>query len=213
MKALQTKAPVKADGQGTTGRPRSEKARLAIMQAAYELLYKAQPRDITTNMIAAEAGVSTATLYRWWPTKEAVLLDAYIGKVNQAFPKTEESALATLNKHALRVGHIFEGKNARVTLRLLMAIQEDETLRRSFWEQVCGPQMAFCENQISEAIKQGELPPETDKRMFLDGVFGTLVARLLMEHAPINNDVIQHAFDLAVAGARNVKKRPKSTKR
>ena len=56
------------------GRPRSERARKAILEAAAELLLGRDVTAISMDAVAERAGVSKATIYRWWPTKEALAL-------------------------------------------------------------------------------------------------------------------------------------------
>jgi AcrR family transcriptional regulator len=58
------------------GRPRSEKARLAILEAGAELLLARGLSAVSMDAVAERAGVSKATIYRWWPTKETLALDA-----------------------------------------------------------------------------------------------------------------------------------------
>src|ERR1700704_255725 len=58
------------------GRPRSEKARVAILEAAAELLLARGLSAVSMDAVAERAGVSKATIYRWWPTKETLALDA-----------------------------------------------------------------------------------------------------------------------------------------
>ena len=58
------------------GRPRSEKARAAILSAATDLLLARGPSAVSMDAVAERAGVSKATIYRWWPTKETLALDA-----------------------------------------------------------------------------------------------------------------------------------------
>ena len=58
------------------GRPRSEKAREAILAAAAELLLERGLGAVSMDAVAEQAGVSKATIYRWWPTKETLALDA-----------------------------------------------------------------------------------------------------------------------------------------
>jgi AcrR family transcriptional regulator len=207
MQATDRKPISKKGVKSNAGRPRSEAAHSAILRAAFKLLYKAPARDITTNQIAATAGVSTATLYRWWPTKEAVLLDAFLSKMSAAMPQSTGTPLERLRAHALEVGGILQGKNARVTLRLLMAIQDDEALRKSFFERLYAPHSAWSLECVSKAIEQGQLPRDIDKRLFLDAIFGVLLLRLVIGHAPIDDTVIQQAFDFALAGAGCLKKR------
>jgi AcrR family transcriptional regulator len=58
------------------GRPRSEKAREAILEAAAELLLARGLEAVSMDEVAERAGVSKATIYRWWPTKQTLALDA-----------------------------------------------------------------------------------------------------------------------------------------
>jgi AcrR family transcriptional regulator len=62
----------------SAGRPRSEESRASILETAYSFLRRFPVAAISTIHIAREAGVSTATVYRWWSTKEALLLDAFL---------------------------------------------------------------------------------------------------------------------------------------
>src|SRR6202042_1540344 len=69
--------PVTTDaGAPRRGRPRSEKARVAILEAAAELLLDRGLAAVSMDAVAGRAGVSKATIYRWWPTKETLALDA-----------------------------------------------------------------------------------------------------------------------------------------
>ena len=59
------------------GRPRSERSRRAVLDAAAKLLSKRGYADITIEGIAAEAGVGKTTIYRWWSTKASIYIDLY----------------------------------------------------------------------------------------------------------------------------------------
>src|SRR5438046_6705494 len=60
------------------GRPRSEKARKAVLDAAAELLLARGPSAVSMDAVAERAGVSKATISRWWPTQETLALDALV---------------------------------------------------------------------------------------------------------------------------------------
>src|SRR5882757_5338910 len=66
------------------GRPRSEQSKEAILEAAYDLLKKRGIRSVSAQELARRAGVSTATLYRWWKNKEAIMLEAFLARVKPA---------------------------------------------------------------------------------------------------------------------------------
>ena len=195
---MKPKLTKEEDTQRTAGRPRSKTARAAILRAGYKLLRKAAVQSISAQQIAAEAGVSTATLYRWWPTKEAVLLDAYFSRVDTApLLRRNGSPLQRLREHVLQVGELFTGKEGRLTARLIMAIQEDEALRQTFVDQLMRPKKELCTAVIKEAIARKELRPGTE-RYFFDMVFGAIFMRLLLRHEPVTKAFIGAVFDYAV---------------
>ncbi|WP_263384496.1 TetR/AcrR family transcriptional regulator [Granulicella arctica] len=62
----------------TRGRQRSSESQEAILKATAELLTEKPLRDVTIEFIATKAGVGKVTIYRWWPTKAYIALDAYL---------------------------------------------------------------------------------------------------------------------------------------
>jgi AcrR family transcriptional regulator len=63
------------------GRPRSEESKAAILDATWELLKTTCLRNLSIEAIARESGVGKTTIYRWWPNKAAVVMDAFLEKV------------------------------------------------------------------------------------------------------------------------------------
>src|SRR5215469_113770 len=70
----------------TLGRQRSKESEDAILAATLCLLKEKPLRDITIEEIARKAGVGKATIYKWWPSKAYVALDAFLGKMNKMVP-------------------------------------------------------------------------------------------------------------------------------
>src|SRR6201987_3966920 len=68
------------------GRPRSEESEVAILDATIQLLSKRPLRDISMEEIARKAGVGKATIYKWWPSKAYVALDAFLRRMNRMVP-------------------------------------------------------------------------------------------------------------------------------
>src|SRR5690349_12650424 len=91
------------------GRPRSEASRVALLETAYGLMADFPLSSISTQQIASKAGVSTATVYRWWATKEALLLDAFLHIKEQGEPASREgNPLERLRGHVLQFGRSTE---------------------------------------------------------------------------------------------------------
>src|SRR5580698_730775 len=66
------------------GRHRCVKAESAILDATMELLERKPLRDVTADAIAQRAGVSKATIYKWWPNKSLVALEAFLSRVQSS---------------------------------------------------------------------------------------------------------------------------------
>ncbi len=199
MRPKKTKA--QATSKRPAGRPRSEKSRAAILDTAYSFLQDRPVASISTIHIARKAGVSTATVYRWWPTKEALLLDAFLNKADQELVlKSEGHPLERLKEYILQVGRFFIGENGIVAARLLAAIQDNPTLRKEFLKRVYSPRDKEIRALVKEAVKLRQLPAAMEVSVFLDSIIGPLLARLLIRHEQIDEAFVISVFDWAVAG-------------
>jgi AcrR family transcriptional regulator len=205
---MRRKAEIRLPDTGTrfelrrsAGRPRSETSRLSILEAAYNFLENMPVSSISMLHIARKAGVSTATVYRWWTTKEALLLDAFLQRTNREIVlKAEGTPLKRLKEYVLQVGRFFTGENGIVVARLLTAIQDDPILHREFLKRVYSPREREFRTIVSEAIKKRQLPAGTEPIGFLETIIGPLLTRLLIRHKRINESFVISVFDQVVAG-------------
>jgi AcrR family transcriptional regulator len=185
------------------GRPRSESSRSAILEAAYGFLQDRPVAAISPLHIARKAGVSTATVYRWWPTKEALLLDAFLNVADHDLVlRSDGVPLERLKEYILQVGRFFTGENGIVAARLLTSIQDNPLLRKEFMERVYSPHEKVFRQIVQEAIEQRQLPATTEVSAFLDTIFGPLLTRLLIRHQQIDEAFVISVFDRVVAGTR-----------
>src|SRR5918999_3873326 len=111
------------------GRPRSERAHRAILQAANELLESEGFAAVTVEAIAERAGVSKATVYRWWPNKAAVVMDGFLSTVSSEvpFPHTD-CAQEDIGLHMRRLIKALGGKMGRSVAALIAEGQADPEL-------------------------------------------------------------------------------------
>jgi AcrR family transcriptional regulator len=191
--------------QRSFGRPRSELARTSILNAAYSFLETQPVSSISPLHIARKAGVSTATVYRWWPTKETLLLDAFLCKTEQELILSSTgSPLECLRQYLLQLGRFLMGSNGIVVARLLTAIQDNPALRDEFLERVHSPRSKAMRSTVREAIRAGQLPAKTNVSDFLDMLFGPILLRLLIRHEPIRESFVISVFDHAVSSTRSL---------
>lgn len=196
-----------SEGQGPSrrmrGRPRSQAAQDSILLTAYRLLKAYGLQEVSTQQIAREAGVSTATLYRWWPSKEAILLDAFFAAAGKQLPFPQRgSPIERLRVHAIRGMTWLASEDGRVMLRLIQAIQDDAVLRRQFLERFYLPRRAAAREVIIQAMEVGELPPSTDPELIMDVLYGPQYFRLFLGHAPPDQAFAAAVFDLVIGPMR-----------
>jgi AcrR family transcriptional regulator len=130
--------------------------------------------------------VSTATLYRWWGSKEAILLDAVIEHVHRALPYDGKgSPVARLRDHALRGAAFLTSADGHVVMRLLASIFDNASLRRRFLKSYYLPRRALELDLVRRAIRDAELPEDTDPEIVIDALHGPQLFRLFMGHAPV----------------------------
>lgn len=81
------------------GRPRSEQSRDAVLAATSELLLEVGLRAMTTDEIARRSGASKATIYKWWPNKYAVAIEAFLSEMLAESPDCAPSKAVVDSEH------------------------------------------------------------------------------------------------------------------
>jgi AcrR family transcriptional regulator len=163
------------------GRPRNEKTRKVILKAAFRLLKEEGFDGVSSQQIAIEAGVSTATLYRWWENKQAILLDAYLETSRELLPYGKRgSPLARLRRYTVQIAEFLKGEDGRAFLQLLLAIQDNPALRQAFYRDVFVPRRAEGCAVVREAIAKGELPDTVDPDLMITLLIGPQILPALL---------------------------------
>lgn len=192
------------------GRPRSEKARTAIVEAAAELLLEQGLVPMSMDAVAARAGVSKATIYRWWPTKEAlamdVLYDEWGGDPAVKDTGSLRGDLLELLRPWARL--VSQRPYGRVIAGLLTAAQTDPAFAREYRDRFVRPRRARGRLIFRRAIKRGEIPADTKIEVALDLLYGPIYHRLLHGHAALNDRFVRDVIDTALDGIAPAGSRP-----
>ncbi|WP_019631350.1 TetR/AcrR family transcriptional regulator [Actinomadura atramentaria] len=170
-----------------TGRRRNEAARRAILDAAVALLGAADGTPVTIDTVAAAAGVGKQTIYRWWPSKGAVLLDALAERAAAEIVPPDTGDLAA--DLAAFVRATFETARRPGTLAALRG-----TMAEALRDAHAGELMrAFAERRraalravLDAARARGEIRADADLELAADQVFGVLWYRCLVGHAELD---------------------------
>src|ERR1700722_15135854 len=172
------------------GRPRSARAHEAILQAAVGLLLENGLAAVSMDAVAARAGVSKATIYRWWPTKETLALDALYHEWDVP-PARDTGSLRGALLSLLRPWVRLAGRRpyGRAIAALITEAQTNPEFAREYRERFLAPRRDLARAVLLRAIDRGEIPADTKMDVALDLLYGPLYHRLLHGHAPLNDRV------------------------
>ena len=185
------------------GRPRSEKARQAILAAAMELLFDQGLHAMSMDDVARTAGVSKATIYRWWPSKELLALDALAAEW-AATPPSGQRDTGSLRGDLLArfrpwIRQLNRKPYARVVAGLVAEAQTDPEFAELYREHFVLPRRDATRELLRRARDRGEIAPDTDLDVTLDLLYGPIYHRLLHGHAPLTERFAQQVIDIVIA--------------
>ncbi len=189
------------NGTRGRGRPRCEVARKRILEAALESLDEVGFASTTTDVIAERAGASKATIYRWWPTKAALLLEALRDVVAQELPFPDTGDLKEDLRGQLRnFVTLLTGRRGRVLKAFVAASQSDAEVAAAFLNVWIIPRRAEAKTVLQRHQQEGRLAAEADLELILDVLYGPLYYRLLMGHGELSPQYADEITELVLTG-------------
>jgi AcrR family transcriptional regulator len=185
------------------GRPRSEPARQAILAAAADLLLTRGLAAVSMDAVAARAGVSKATIYRWWPTKETLALDALYEQLSEPSPEPPDTGTLRGDLLALLLGwieRVGDRPFGRVIGALITEAATDPVFGKLYRERYVEPRRAQARTIFARAMGRDEIVVGTDVEAAIDLLYGALYHRLLHGHAPLTQEFVETVVGIVVAG-------------
>jgi AcrR family transcriptional regulator len=191
------------------GRPRSEHSRRAILRSTLQLLQQTSFPELTIEAIAADAGVGKATVYRWWPNKGALVVDAFASVTENKlhFPDTG-SLYRDMSLQMNQFLGILRTRRGRIVAALLGAGQSNPELLHAFRERFLRPRRQEAYRTLRRAIERGELPASLDLDLLLDTLYGAIYMRLLIRHDELSESYVEEVCRLVLGGAAGNRHRP-----
>jgi AcrR family transcriptional regulator len=180
---------------------RSGRSHQAVLHAAVDLCRELGYGALTIEGIAARAGVGKQTIYRWWPSKGAVVLDAFMTTIaaDITFPETGDS-LEEIRIWLRSVARVLASPQMGPHLAgLVGAKQSDPALAQAFNQQVHAPVRAALTERIRRAQLTGQLR-SLDPEIVADLIVGPMWFRLLLSGKPADPQHIETVLDALLAG-------------
>jgi AcrR family transcriptional regulator len=192
------------------GRPRSERARTAVLEAAADLLIAGGIDAVTMEAIAARAQVSKATVYKWWPSRAHVMLESFFSRTRNTTDVPPNASLAeALTYQVGALARLFrDTATGPLMADLIAAGQADPDIRAALDEQWLRPRRQIAARLLREAVERGELDHGIEVAAAVDQLFAPVYHRLLLGHEPLHDELAATLVRQLLAGLRSRHQEP-----
>ena len=187
---------------------RNEASRRAILAAAFELVQEVGYAKLSIEGIAARAGVGKQTIYRWWPSKGAVLFDSFLMLSEQpdgggnALPDTGDLEADLKGVLRATIQELNDPRYDEPMRALNTEITHDPTLAALYAERLDGPMRELKKQRLRSAQRVGQLAEEIDLDVAVDMLWGPVLNRWLQRSRALTPDYADSIVETALNGLR-----------
>jgi AcrR family transcriptional regulator len=170
------------------GRPRSEKSRKAILDATRRLMTHSSLGELSIEAIAKKAKVGKTTIYRWWPNKASVAMEAFLEQPGvQNIMPTSASPTETIKKQIENLIRQLKGQNGRIIAGIIAESQSDASVLDLIYDKFLKDRVGTLYTQFDLGQKSGEFNTELDSDIAIDMIMGPLFLRVLSGENALDN--------------------------
>ena len=182
------------------GARRSEDSRAAILAASRDEISENGWRKFSVDRVAKRARASKQTIYRWWPSKAALIVDAFLTQIQTVLPFPETvTAAEALGQQMQRLVEVFRGDVGQIVAQIVAEGQCDSGALESFCDRFLSPRRDAARQVIMRGIESGEFDPALDPDLAMDILYGPIYYRLLVQHLPLDEAFAAALFQRAIA--------------
>lgn len=184
------------------GRPRSEAVRSAVLAAAADLARDGGPGAATIDAIARRAEVSRTTVYKWWPSAAAIVLEGLLESVRESIVRPPGSTtVQALVHHVGALNAILADPTVGPLLRNVMSASAgDPAIQAALLDQWIEPRRAAVVTTLLDAVAAGELAGDTDIEVVVDALVSPPYYRLVFGMPPLADAAVGALVDTVWRG-------------
>ena len=190
-----------AEGAPRRGRPRSIETTNAILESAYTLMATTGLAATTIDAVARHSNVSKMTIYKWWPSREALLIDAFLHHAAQMLPLPPVSAgtpAARARRHAAAYAEALQGEFGKVQLAVISECISRTGSAELFYARYLQFRRDALVEMIATGQRDGSILAEAPAEDLYDAIYGSLFYRYVFGIAPITPAYARNLVDLVL---------------
>jgi AcrR family transcriptional regulator len=186
------------------GRQRCKETQGAILSATLDLLKDKTLREVTADSIAERAGVSKATIYKWWPNKCLVALDAFLSRMQSSVETPDTgSAAKDFIEQVKSLIRFFETPDGKIYAQFVAEGQSNASFLTKFRERFLQVRRDDVRVMWQRGVDRGEIRSDVEYDIMIDLIYGAIIFRLLTGHAPLNDAQAESIVMTAFRGVQN----------
>ena len=144
-------------------------------------------QKLSIERIAREAGVSKTTIYRWWSSKVAVVIDTFLDNHVARTPVREDvPAIDALREHMASLADVYAGNEGRLIAQLIGECQQDEATMAEFKNLFWTPRAQATTSLVARAINEGSMRKDLDAQVVTELLYAPIYFRLLFQSGPLD---------------------------
>lgn len=183
------------------GRPRSTDSETAILESAYRLMAANGLASTSIDAVARESGVSKMTIYKWWPSREALLIDAFLRQAATMLPLSDKGEpVARIAKHAMAYVDALNGDFGRVQLAVIAECIAGTGSAKIFSDRYLGPRRSIALDIITAGQQNGSIVASESAGDLYDRIYGTLFYQYVFAFRPLTKVYARRLIDKVLAG-------------
>ena len=187
------------------GRPRNVETQKSILSASYELLLENGFGSVTVEKIAERAGVSKATIYKWWTNKAAVVMDGFLSAAAARLPVPDTgSVFNDILIHATSLARFLTSREGKIIKELIGEGQFDSGLAEAYPTRYFHPRRLEAKHLMERGVQRGELRENLDLDLSIDLIYGPIFYRLLVIGENLDDVYVENLVKYSFTGINSI---------
>jgi AcrR family transcriptional regulator len=194
--AKSTTGPVSPSAAARRGRPRSTETTNAILQSAYALMATTGLVATSIDAVARHSNVSKMTIYKWWPSREALLIDAFLNQASVLLPLSGTGdPVSRVRRHAAAYTEALLGELGRVQLAVISECISKTGSAEMFYARYLSFRRSATVEIIAEGQQDGSIGAVGAPENLYDAIYGSLFYRYVFGIKPLSPAYARHLVD------------------
>lgn len=185
-----------AAAAGRRGRPRSAETTNAILQSAYTLMATTGLAATSIDAVARHCNVSKMTIYKWWPSREALLIDAFLNQASVLLPLSGSGdPVARVRRHAAAYTEALLGEFGKVQLAVISECISKTGSAELFYERYLTFRRSVTVEIIAGGQQDGSIGAAGAPESLYDAIYGNLFYRYVFGIKPLSPAYARNLVD------------------